>query len=232
MTNTTLITSVALLCGAVTALATDGAAETQTAPDYRPLSLRIEGGTTGIGGAASWRFGDHFGLRAGCDYFTYNHNDEVEGISYDAKLRLQSEPLTLDWYPSKTSSFRVSLGLAFNQNRLTGTGTPTSEIEIGDNTYTPAEVGTLNLRVEQQPVNAYLSIGGNLFYFDKAHHWALAGELGVMFTGDAKVGLNRTGGTGAPGLDADIEKERQQIEDKLNDFKFWPVAKLSLNYSF
>ena len=154
--------------------------------------------------------------------------------SYNAKLRLQSEPLTLDFFPWKNHSFRISAGIAFNQNQLTGVGNSTTDVEIGDNTYTPDELGTLKLSIKQQAVCPYLAIGGNLFYFDKAHHWSLAGEIGVMFTGNASVKLASTGGDPAvaDALAADIEKERKQIENKLNDYKFWPVAKLALSYSF
>ena len=119
-----------------------------------------------MGGSISWRFADHWGARVGFDYWEYSDSGlAIKELTYDAKLRLMSEPLTLDIYPWKEHSFHISVGLQFNQNRLTGTTEDTGII------VAPPGAGTLNLHIEQQPVNPYLSIGGNFFYFDRAHHW-------------------------------------------------------------
>ena len=231
MKITTLpILATALVCGGASTMAANSEDATAAeAKPYHPLSLRLEAGTTGAGGAVGWRFWNHLGLRAGSDYFQYTASETIEDINYSAKLRTLSEPVLLEWYPWSKHSFHVSAGVAFNQNRLTGTATPSGNITIGNNTYTPSQVGTLDLKVEQQPVNGYLSIGGNFFYFDKAHHWALGGELGVMYTGTPRVSLSTSGSGVSP---ADLESERQQITDKIEDYKFWPVLKLAVTCSF
>jgi len=197
----------------------------------RPANVGLEIGTTGPGISASWRFADHFGVRAGFNYFRYEHNDEIEDVEYDATLRLMSEPLTFNFYPWRRSSFFISAGVLFNQNRLTGTGTGQGTIDLGGTTFPAAAVGTLNLEVEYQPVNPYLSIGGNL-YFDKAKHWSLGAELGVFYQGNSEVDLTRTGGIADPGIDAALANERRQVEDHADKAIFWPVAKISLNFSF
>ena len=197
----------------------------------RPVNVGLEVGTTGPGISASWRFADHFGVRAGFNYFRYEHNDEIEDVEYDATLRLMSEPLTFNYYPWRRSSFFISAGVLFNQNRLTGTGTGQGTIDLGGTTFPAAVVGTLNLEVEHQPVNPYLSIGGNL-YFDKAKHWSLGAELGVFYSGNSEVDLTRTGGIPDPSIDAAVENERRQVEDYADKATFWPVAKISLNFSF
>lgn len=190
------------------------------------MTLGVEAGTTGGGGSVSWRFADHWGARSGFDYFEYSDSGyAIKELNYDAKMRLMSEPLTLDIYPWKEHSFRISVGVQFNQNRLTGTAVDTGII------IPPAVLGTLNLNLEQQLVNPYLSIGGNFFYFDHAHHWAMGGELGVTYTGDPKVSLTRTGPPSAL-LDAALRAEQNRIEDYANQFKWWPVVKLTVSYSF
>jgi hypothetical protein len=229
MIRNTLPMWVAAFVGCVASVnAAEGASEsTDSMPAYRPFSLSAEAGTTGLGGTARWRFADHFGLRAGMDYFSYSDSREIEGITYDAKLRLQSEPLTVDLYPWKNHSFYLSLGVGLNQNRLTGTASTTQPIDIGNTTYPGG--ATLDLSVKQESVNPYVSIGGDLLYFGHAHRWALAGELGVMFSGDPKVKLSSSTVGVNP---TDIAAEQKKIEDSVKDFKFWPVAKLALNYSF
>jgi hypothetical protein len=147
-----------------------------------------------------------------------------------------SEPLTLDIYPWKKHSFHISVGMLFNQNELTGTSTGLGPITIGGQTFLFPDVGTLNLKVQQQPVNPYLSIGGNFLYFDHAHHWALGGELGVAFTGDTTVSLSRSGGfaNGAlnAAINAAVSREQQKAQDWASQLKWMPVVKLMVTYSF
>jgi hypothetical protein len=213
-----------IACGSVPLTAT--AADSSAPPPFRPITLDLEAGTTGAGGALSWRFADHFGVRAGFDYLQYSDSGFViKDLSYDAKIRLMSEPLTFDIYPWKEHSFHVSVGLQFNQNRLTGTAEDTGGI------IPPAKLGTLNLTIEQQLANPYLSIGGNFFYFDHAHHWAMGGELGIAYTGEPKVSLTRTGPP-APLLDAAVKYEQGRVQDYANQYKWWPVVKLTVSYAF
>ena len=175
--------------------ATNDLSELSLRPDYREWTVGAEAGWTGLGGFGSWRFYDYLGVRAGFDYFQWTENNlSIGDFRYSAEARLLSEPLTLDIYPWKKHSFHISIGMLFNQNQLTGTSSGFGPVTIGGQTFEFADLGVLNLKTQQQPVNPYLSIGGNLFYFDHAHQWGLGGELGVAYTGDATVSLSRSGG--------------------------------------
>ncbi len=229
----------ALLCGLTlgstpSACAADNDEE---APAYQPFSVGAEVATPGVGGSASWRFSDHFGARAGFNYWSYSQDgNEIDGIKYNTDLRLMSEPIALDIYPWKKSSFRITVGIMLNQNELTGVA-PQDPIanrtflEIGNsgNSYDSAAIGDLNLKVEQQPVSPYLSIGYN-YYFDKAKHWSLSGELGVAYTGNPDVTLT----TSVPGSVAqqDLNAEAKQIEDTYAKYKFYPILRIGVNFSF
>jgi hypothetical protein len=70
------------------------------------------------------------------------------------------------------------------------------------------------------------------FYFDHAHHWALAGELGVAYTGDSRVSLTRSGGINSAIIDAAMHYEQQKAQDWANQFRWLPVVKLMVTYSF
>lgn len=213
--------------------AADNPADAASRPDYREWTVGIEAGTTGIGGYGSWRFYDYLGVRAGFDYFQWTENSlHIGDLNYNAKLRLMSEPLTLDIYPWKKHSFHISAGVLFNQNQLTGESSGFGPVIIGGQVFLFPNAGTLNLKVEQQLVNPYLSIGGNFFYFDHAHHWALGGELGVAYTGDSKVSLTRSGGINSSIIDAAVNREQQKAQDWADQFKWLPVVKLMVNYSF
>ena len=194
--------------------------------DYQPLSLTAEAGTLGLGGSLSWRFSDHLGVRGGLNYFSYDHADEVEGINYDATLRLQSFPLGIDIYPSKSSSLRITAGVLFNQNKLSGSVPPGTTVDINGTSYTT----DLTMEAKQQELSPFVTIGGNI-YFDSKKHVALGLELGVAYTGSPDVTLTHSGPAN-PALDADLEAERAQIEKKAKDYKLYPIIKIGLTVSF
>jgi hypothetical protein len=214
---------------------TDNLAELPSRPDYHEWTVGADAGSAGLGGFGSWRFYDYLGVRAGFDYFQWTENNlSVGDLNYNAKVRLMSEPLTLDIYPWKKHSFHISAGMLFNQNQITGDTTGLGPITIGGQTFHFPDVGSLNLKVEQQVVDPYLSIGGNFLYFDHAHHWALGGELGVAYTGDAKVSLTRSGPPGplSGAIDAAVSREQQKAQNWADQFKWMPVVKLMVTYSF
>lgn len=197
----------------------------------RPFTVGIEGGTTGFGGLFSWRFAEHWGTRFGVDYMTFSDTGvEVQDLHYITTLRLLSEPLTLDIYPWSKNSFRVSVGLMLNQNRLTGSA-DNGTVIVNGQPITIEALGQLDMKVEQQPVNPYLSFGGNIFYFDRAHRWAFGGELGVVYTGDPQTSLTRSGPPSAS-ADAALATAHQQLDKYAEKFKWWPIAKLQVTYSF
>lgn len=208
-------------------------AELPARPDYRPWTVGIEGGTEAIAGVfGKWRFSDHVGARVGVDVTQWSDGYlGIHNIHYDATIRLLSEPLTLDIYPWKRHSWYVSFGWMFNQNQLSGSASDQGTIIIDDHPFPTPNVGSLNLKITQQPVNPYLSIGGNFFYFDHAHHWALGGELGVAYTGDAQVSLTRTGPPSSV-IDAALRAEQNHVQHYADQFKWYPLAKISLSFSF
>jgi hypothetical protein len=195
--------------------------------DYQPFSLNAGAGTLGLGGTLSWRFSDHLGLSAGGNYFSRDHSDEVEGITYDATLKLQSFPIGVDLYTSKSSSFHVTLGALLNQNKLTGS-TPLTTVDINGTSY----VAALQLEIEQQEISPFISIGGTLF-FDSKKHVGLGFELGVAYTGSPTATLTQTATSGPiPNLAENIAAEEQQLEDSANDYKFYPIIKVGVTISF
>lgn len=240
MKRITSLTGVVLAC-VITNLSmqTVSAADESGAPDYRPFTLSAEAGTTGLGGSFNWRFADHFGARAGFNYFSLSDNNkDIEGIPYNTDSRLMSEPLALDIYPWKTKSFRITVGVLLNQNELEGSTEAVPGqliVPIGDSgiSYDVGSLGNLHTTIEQMPVSPYVAIGMN-FYLDKARHWSIGGEIGVAYTGNPDVTL--TTGSGAentnPGLQQDLNAEAQQIENWAEKLEFFPIIKVGVNYSF
>jgi hypothetical protein len=216
--------------------ATDNFSDPSSRPPDQPWTVGAEFGSTGIGGFGSWRFSDHLGVRTGFDYFQWTENNlSIGDFRYSAKARLMSEPLTLDIYPWQKHSLHISVGMLFNQNQLTGTSSGFGPVNIGGQTFEFSDVGVLELKIQQQVVDPYLSIGGNFLYFDHAHHWALGGELGVAYTGTPIISLTRMGrfsGGGHDAINAALGQEKQRVQDWANKLAWFPVLKLMVTYSF
>lgn len=189
---------------------------------------------TFYGASLGWRFSDHFGLRTGYDWFTFSRGEALSDVTYDIKLKMQSEPLLLDLYPWKKRSFRMSAGVLFNQNSLKSSLTPTSEVTLGGRTYTDpvaSGVGSIDLKVKQRSVCPMVTIGGNVFYFDSAHHWAFSSEVGAYFAGKPDVQLSTT--SSDPTVIQDVEAEKQKIKDDIGSkLNIIPLVKLGVNFSF
>jgi len=156
----TLLTASAAVVGV-------SAAEPLAPPDYRPWTVGIEAGTDGIFGAIS---GGDFAITWGRGWEwilpgrDWDHVG-IAGIDYHAKLQLLSEPLTLDLYPWKSRSFHVSVGALFNQNEVTGGADRSGTLTIDGHPLPLRRDGELSMKIQQQPVNPYLSIGGQLLLF-------------------------------------------------------------------
>lgn len=214
---------------------TAAAADAEGVPDYRPFTLGVDASSTGPGVSADWRFTDHFGARAGVNGFFGASldvgNHDIEGINYDTKVKLMSEPIALDIYPWKKSTFRITVGILLNQNEIEGV-VPQDPvfgqtfITIGGTSYDSASIGDVNMKLEQPAVAPYVSIGMS-FHLDKQKHWSVGGELGVAYTGTPDVTVSTSSGL-VP--QQDLNAEAQQIED--GAWKFYPIVKVSVNYSF
>jgi hypothetical protein len=59
----------------------------------------------------------------------------------------------------------------------------------------------------------------------------MGGELGAYYTGDQDVSLTRNGPP-APLIDAALRNQQKRVQNFADQFKWWPVAKIFVSYSF
>jgi len=85
------------------------------------LGLRV--GTLGGGVELAHAFTESVGFRVSANGLNYSASETRESIDYDAKFKLESAQLLLDWYPL-SNNFRVSAGAMYNGNRITLDGKP------------------------------------------------------------------------------------------------------------
>lgn len=195
------------------------------------FALGISGGTLGIGPELSYRFNRALGVRLSGGFYDYTHSDELDDVDYDAKLKLSNFGGTLDVYPFG-GGFRLSVGARSNSNEIDLVGAPTTDTEIGDDTYTPAQIGTLSgtIKTKKMAPVASIGYGGKL-----AKGFTVGFELGVYAQGSPRIeNLASTGGTLStnPAFQAELDREEADIEDDADEYKLWPILSLHLLYRF
>lgn len=213
---------------AMLAATTSFAAYAAEGDDAR-LSIGITGGTLGIGPEASYRVSEMFGVRANATFLNISRGIDSSGINYDGKAKLKSGGVMVDVYPFG-GGFRLSGGLRINGNEARVVASPTQNVQVGNTTYTPAEIGTLRTETDLKSLAPTLTLGygGGL---SKGLVFGIEG--GAMFQGKMKIKpLTYTGSAPIGLIAADLERERLEIQDDIDDYKIYPILQLTLGYRF
>lgn len=210
------------------------AAAIAAAGSAHAAGVGVRAGTTGIGADVGWDIAPTLSARVGYSAFQYSTGVTSSDIRYDGKLKLSNLSGLIDWSP--VGPFRITGGLIANDNKLNVTGLPSGNtFTINGTTYQASDVGNLSGTVKAaNRVAPYLGVGyGNVaragvnFYFD----------LGVMYQGSPKATLNANCGAALSAaqctqLQSDVAAEQQRLEDRLNKYRFYPVANIGITIGF
>ena len=215
-----LILSILLFCGAG---CTDSGCT-----DCGKFALLAKSGTLGLGGEFTAAVVPKVNARVGINTFNYDYDGELEDIDYELGFDFFSITGLVDWYVFD-GSFRLSGGVLSMDHKVNLDARPIEEQEIGETTYTPAEIGTLSGCLEIDQIAPYVGIGwGNPLTHSK--RWGFTCDFGVAFISTPDVSLSATGP--AASLAGDLSKETADIEDELEPFKYYPVIAVSFFYRF
>jgi hypothetical protein len=203
-----------------------------TAALHAQVGLGVRASTLGIGAEASYRISRNFGVRLGGNYLQFSRDATIEDIDYHLTPHFENVTAILDLHPFG-SSFHLSGGVLLNYNEGRMVARLNHDIEIGGDTYTPQEVGSLTGTVGFKKAAPYLGIG-----FAGRSRVAVLVDLGVGFTGTPRldlVGTTNLTGAAKDQFDANVEQERQEAQAEINDHKilrYHPVVSLGLKISF
>ena len=191
----------------------------------------VKAGTLGFGAEVSWRPIGWLDVRAGTNFYDYDDSGSQAGVNYDATLALDTFYLTGNFrFP--LSPFRLTAGAFTNNNELTLASQDATSFLIGSNPnpYSSADVGTIQSVASFDSVAPYLGAG---FDFDLMDRLGLSLDFGVLWQGDPNVTISATGllGSNASFL-ADLEAERQELLNKVEDLKAYPVISIGFNFNF
>ena len=195
------------------------------------LAIAGRAGTLGLGGDVMINLLTDVNLRLGMGAFSFDYDNEFSDIEYDFDVDLLTFPVTLDWYPFD-DKFHISGGVVFNETDVNVDSRYDGTVEIDGVTYTGDEVGTLSGNLDFNNVAPYIGIGwGNAF--GRSRRWGFVTDFGVAFTGSPGVALSATGTlSDDPTFRENLANEEKDLEDDLEDFKFYPVFSANLYFRF
>ncbi|MCG8489410.1 MAG: autotransporter domain-containing protein [Chromatiales bacterium] len=196
-------------------------------------------GTTGPGLALTLPLrGESLNFRTLLATMPYDTEEELDDIEYDIDLDVFTWGALLDWHPMN-GGFRVSGGLYALQPNITASAQPTEPVEIGNTTFTPAQVGTLEAEVDySRNLAPYLGIGwGNAV--KPGSKLSFSVDFGILFTDNPTISLEADSALADanPALKAQLESELAVEENRINsddldDIRYWPVINFGVAYHF
>lgn len=193
-------------------------------------------GTLGIGVDLSSPFNDTFALRVNVNGISITQTERQDGTDFEGTLDLLTAGALIDYYPFE-NNFRVSSGLYYNGNGFTGNAQPSlgSSVEIDGERYTLGETGdiaSLDSEVSFKSTAPYIGLG----WGNNAHEkgWGFTFDLGAMYhgSGTAELKANINNQTLANEIADAVATEEEKINADLEEFKFYPVLSLGVNYTF
>ncbi|MEO7386300.1 MAG: hypothetical protein ABIX37_05130 [Gammaproteobacteria bacterium] len=197
------------------------------------FSLGATASTLGFGVEGGYAFNDRFGVRLGGYAFSMGQDGEESGIEYDGDLDLSNVGAFVDWHPF-AGAFRVSVGWFATDNGLDAVGTPGpgGTYEIGGETFTEAEVGTLRATADLGSSAPFLGAGWLWGKADGGLAWSL--DLGLLFQDSPDIELTSTGGTlsNEAALQDALADEEAELEDDIDQYDLYPVVSFGVSYRF
>ncbi|RLZ10973.1 hypothetical protein EAH57_00935 [Acinetobacter sp. 2JN-4] len=245
---------VMLAAGVLTAIAGTAFADEQIVkesvyafPSYLdPVSVRAEVGTTGYGGAISYRVNPYVGVTLGYNGGDISWSDElkIDGTKYDMEMDNNNTYLNAEIYPWGASqnafarALYVAAGVAYldNEYDLKKRIGNNSFVRVDgerfttDNTQSANIDGTLKY---DNNISPYLGVGINAPVYKNI---GLFGEMGAYYTGNPTVNLKTSGddqiiGSNGNTLESAVSKEQHNIANQ-SKYEWMPVAKVGVSFKF
>lgn len=195
-----------------------------------PITIAASAGSLGIGPEVGWRPLPAFGIRASASLLGLGHDVDVGDINYHGDLKLRSFGVTADLYPFE-NGFRLSAGLRRSRNRIDLVATPREAVTVGQTVYTPEQIGTIEGKVRARRYAPTLTLG---VAKNRRKGLAWSVDAGVMLHGRPRTyDIAATGELASnPLFQEDLAREQGEIEDKVDNYRVYPIVQVSIGYAF
>ncbi len=199
------------------------------------VQVALKGGTLGIGAEVGIGLTDSLVLRGGANYLKFSFDSTIDQVDYNMEPELKNGSLLLDWHPF-ANGFRLTGGVYLNDNEINVDGTYRKDLipsQYQQYAYLTDQVHVKGT-VDFNTVAPYAGLGWASNHGGKG--WGVAFDIGVMFQGEPNVSdlhaESPFGGENQSEVIRFLDEQKKAIEDDLNEFRYYPVASLTLKYNF
>ena len=189
-------------------------------------------GTPGSGLDVQVKIGPIFTLRGSLDRLGHSADKRYDGIDYNADIAFDTLGAFVDMHPL-ANGLMISGGAYLGSRDVALTATPTGPVDIGGQTYTPGQVGTLNGTVKLADIAPFVGIGWDDTFYRQSR-WGFRAIAGVAWSDKPEVALTSTGGSlsNDATFRARLRDESRNITDEAEGYGLFPVIQVGLNYKF
>jgi hypothetical protein len=214
------------ICTAALLLALCGTARAET-PFVTPKI-----GTLGVGVDLGIEINDSLKVRINPNYFRFFLRDKkLSDLEYDLDIDLFTVGGIVDYHPFG-GGFRISGGIFYNGSSadLEGSAELTGTIQVGPIELEQTVIANLVGTAIYQPIAPYAGIGWGLSG-KKDRNWHFSLDAGALYLGNSTVSLRAPLALADPLVDL-VEEEEEEVEDELNNYRWYPVVMLGVTYRF
>ena len=196
------------------------------------VAVGATAGTSGVGLDVQVKLGPIFTLRGSLDRLSWGADQRYDGIDYNGDLTFDTVGGFIDMHPL-ANGFLISGGAYVGDRNIALAATPTGPVEIGGQTWTPGQVGTLNGAVKLSGVAPFVGLGWDDTFY-RSGCWGFCAVAGVAWSDAPEVVLTSTGGSlsNDPTFQARLRDESQAITDEAEGYGLFPIIQVGLNYKF
>jgi hypothetical protein len=209
-------------------------------PSNKGITVSGKISSLGLGAEVALPINPTTDVRFNVNTFKYNIKKSTEpspgvvATDYNGDLNLQSLQALADWHPWQ-SSFRVTGGLVYNNNKFSMTATPApgNYIYLNGNKYNISNLGgSASAAVDFRKISPYLGFGWGRTL--KKTGLSFTSDIGILFQGTPRSSLTTNGLTlvGGGSLALDTAQADAQLRDSLKNFNMYPVISLGIGYAF
>lgn len=198
-------------------------------------------GTGGVGADWSLPLTDSVQTRIHVSFLRYNHEETLDDIDYKLEFDNVQFGTLFDWYPFE-HGMRLTAGLLTGDYGVAIKAKAQATYEIGGRLYT----GDIDVFGDVDFNRAAPFIGLGWGAGPEANGISLAVDIGVLYIGKPVLSIDATGTARTPDFNngevfevtdfapfqEDLERERAQAQDDVDDFRFYPIVNIGLSYTF